>query len=205
MPHSNIISLPRDRTPRQAPPLLLLVDLQREYSTDGRRYYIRDIAPALGNCAKLLRTAQQNRWPIAKTRLLQRGDHFNPKVQFSNWMEAFRPQASDMIFERSEPSCFSNTSFAEMMGHGAGDVVVLAGFTGTVACLSTAIDGATRGHKVIFVSDASASLGDASVSEHEAHAHATFVISQHASVAATDAIIGAFSDSADWLENGIGA
>jgi nicotinamidase-related amidase len=192
MQRDNVVPLRfESREPRI--PLLVLVDLQQEYVSEGRLHHIGDIAPALANCRKLVSAARFGRWPIANVRWLRRGDHFNRKLKFSDWIEEFRPQASDMVFEKSGASSFSDSGFSEMMEQGAGDVVVLAGLTGALACLSTAVDGAARGHRILFASDASASLGAGEVSDRQAHSCASFVISQHATVADTTEIIRMFA------------
>lgn len=193
MRHSNVISLRADGQARGVP-LLVLVDLQQEYVSEGRLHQIRDVKGPLENCRRLIEAARMDRWPIANVRWLQRADHFNRKLKFSSWIEDFRPQASDMVFEKEGASCFSDKAFSEMMEHGAGDIAVIAGFTGAIACLATALDGAARGHTMIFSADASASRGAGTLDDPSAHTAATFVISQHARVETTEDIIAMFAN-----------
>jgi nicotinamidase-related amidase len=61
-----------------------------------------------------------------------------------------------MIFERSSPSCYSSEQFAPLLSRCRGGIV-LAGFAGETACLSTLIDAFHRNHSVTYLSDASAS------------------------------------------------
>ena len=58
--------------------------------------------------------------------------------------------------ERGLPSCYASASFDEVIGHSGGNIV-LAGFAGETACLSTAIDAFHRGHRALYLADASAS------------------------------------------------
>jgi len=64
---------------------------------------------------------------------------------------------SEMVFERSKPSCYANREFAYAMSEGGGHFV-LAGFSGEAGCLATAVEAFHRGHQVTYLADASASL-----------------------------------------------
>jgi len=61
-----------------------------------------------------------------------------------------------MIFDRDRPSCYSNKMFSELM-ESCGGHLIIAGFAGETACLSTAIDAYHRNHRITFLADASAS------------------------------------------------
>lgn len=61
-----------------------------------------------------------------------------------------------MVFEPSSPSCYSCEPFTTLMDQNRGGIV-LAGFAGESACLSTVIDAFHRNHKVAYLCDASAS------------------------------------------------
>lgn len=74
---------------------------------------------------------------------------------FSRWIEGFEPTGGDMVFERERPSCFASSHFAEVMA--ASNRIVIAGFAGEGACLSTMIDGFHRGKRITYLADASAS------------------------------------------------
>jgi nicotinamidase-related amidase len=60
-----------------------------------------------------------------------------------------------MVFERDRPSCFASSQFAEVMG--AASHIVIAGFAGEAACLSTMVDAFHRGKRITYLADASAS------------------------------------------------
>jgi len=72
------------------------------------------------------------------------------------WIEGFRPQRSDMIFEPTAASCYSSAEFAEAMNE-AGMCFVLAGFSGESVCLATLIDASLYGHHAGFIEDATSS------------------------------------------------
>lgn len=136
-------------------PTLVLVDLQEEYLATSRALVIPNAQDALTNCKAALLQARALGFPVAFTRWTGR-TFFNPATRFSGWIEGFEPAGSDSIFERNQPSCYASHHFAEVMASNNGNLVI-AGFSGEVACLATAIDAFHRGHRITFLVDASAS------------------------------------------------
>jgi len=100
---------------------------------------------------------------------------------------------TEMVFERELPSCYSNEDFANVMNEGAGVNIVLAGFAGESACLSTVIDAYHRGHRLTFLSDASASHAVETVTASNVHSLLSKVLGLYATVATTAAWIDATS------------
>jgi nicotinamidase-related amidase len=94
--------------------------------------------------------------PIAFFRWTGQSSFFNGATKFSRWIDGFQPSGSDMVFERNRPSCYGSAPFCEVMANAEGGLV-LAGFAGESACLSTAVDAFHRGHRFTFLTDASAS------------------------------------------------
>ena len=130
----------RSYTTARGVPTLVFVDMQKEYLATPRLMAIPEIDEALANCRKLLAHARDNGLPVAFVRWLDRsGPFFNQATPFAGWIEGFEPQRNEMIFDRKRPSCYSSEGFAQFMEHGGKDVV-LAGFTGESACLSTMVD-----------------------------------------------------------------
>jgi nicotinamidase-related amidase len=138
-------------------PVIVVVDPQLEYQAVDRALRIPDADRAIGNCRRIMAFARANGLPVALTRWRQRGKFLADVDGFGGWLKGFEPRGSDMVFEKSLPSCYSSQSFSEMMDQGGGDHAVIIGFTGALACLSTIVDGYHRGHKLTFISDASAS------------------------------------------------
>jgi len=149
-------------------PTLVLVDLQQEYIAAPRGLAIANASPALENCALALKSARSAGLPIAHVRWTGRSNFFNAATPFAKWIDGFVPLGSEMIFERSRPSCYASNSFAEIMEGGEGEFV-LAGFAGESACLSTMIDAFHRGHRVTYLADASASHALEEFDSSEAH------------------------------------
>ncbi|MGH1418945.1 MAG: cysteine hydrolase family protein [Hyphomicrobiaceae bacterium] len=170
----------------EAMPLLILVDLQQEYLCETRPLGLDSFKPVVENCRKLLTCARSAQIPVAFVRWLQGSLVFNPNERFSDWIDGFSPAGSDMTFERSLPSCYSSSEFSRVMDQGGGRNAVIAGFTGSVACLATIVEGSSYRHKYTFVEDASTSHVIRGNDEKISHEMATSLISTFAQVTITD-------------------
>jgi nicotinamidase-related amidase len=137
-------------------PTLVLLDLQQEYIATPRLYSLPEAEAALENCRLALNHARRVGLPVAFLRMIGQSPFFNPVLSYSNWISGFEPLTSEMVFERSKPSCYANREFAHAMSEGGGHFV-LAGFAGEAGCLATAVDAFHRGHRVTYLADASAS------------------------------------------------
>lgn len=137
-------------------PLVLMVDMQQEYLAEPRLLALTDADAALANCRILLDHARRIGLPVAFMRLVGESVFFNRATPFARWIEGFEPFRNEMIFERTSPSCYACEPFAAFMDQSRGGIV-MAGFAGESACLSTLIDAFHRKHKVTHLFDASAS------------------------------------------------
>jgi nicotinamidase-related amidase len=137
-------------------PTLVLLDLQQEYIATPRLFSLPEAEAALDNCRVALTHARRVGLPVAFLRMIGQSPFFNPVLSYSNWISGFEPLTSEMVFERSKPSCYANREFAHAMSEGGGHFV-LAGFSGEAGCLATAVDAFHRGHRVTYLADASAS------------------------------------------------
>lgn len=169
-------------------PTVVFVDMQQEYEAAPRLLAIRDISLALSNCRRVLNHARQIGLPIAFIRRIDNSAFFNRATPFARWIEGFEPERHEMIFERSNPSCYSCELFASFMSQSQGGIV-LAGFAGESACLSTLIDAHHRNQKVTYLADASAShdLDDLTAAE------------THRAVAKICGLYGDVCDTEDWI------
>ena len=176
-----------------AVPTVVLVDLQQEYVAAPRRMAVPDASAALTQCSRLLAHARAMGFPVAFMKRVTHTPFFNAATRFSQWIEGFSPLPTEMVFERELPSCYSNEDFANVMNEGAGVNIVLAGFAGRSACLSTVIDAYHRGHRLTFLSDASASHAVETVTASNVHSLPSKVLGLYATVATTAAWIDATS------------
>ena len=171
-----------------AVPVIVLVDLQQEYVAAPRALALSEITDQLANCREILNHARSAGLPIAFTRWIGKSPFFNAATRFSGWIKGFEPQNADMIFDRSQPSCYASKDFVEVIANSGGNIVI-AGFAGEVACLSTAIDAFHRGHNLVFIADASASHSLDSIAAPDVHNVISRLISLYGAVTTTRAWI----------------
>lgn len=167
-----------------AVPVMVFIDLQQEYVAAPRALALSEISEELANCGEILAHARSVGIPIAFTRWIGKSPFFNAATRFSGWINGFEPHNTDMIFDRSQPSCYSSKDFVEVITNSGGNVVI-AGFAGEVACLSTAIDAFHRGHNLVFVADASASHPLDGIAARDVHNTITRLISLYGAVTTT--------------------
>jgi nicotinamidase-related amidase len=183
-------------------PLVVLVDLQQEYLAKPRLLAISGIERALENCRKVLDHSRRIGMPVAFVRMIGESVFFNRATPFVRWIEGFEPARNEMVFERASPSCYSCEPFAALVHQSRGGIV-LAGFAGEAACLSTLIDAFHRNHKVTYLCDASASHALEEMSADEVHSAVTTISGVYAEVHETAEWIAATSPRK--LGNGKGA
>ena len=180
-------------------PIVVFVDLQQEYIASPRALAIPSAPDALVYCRAALAHARKIGWPIAFVRWAGRSPFFNQATRFSRWIEGFEPTGVDMIFERSRPSCYASPEFSEVVASSGGNLV-LAGFAGETACLSTAVDAFHRGHRLTYLADASASHSLDDMASGETHSTIAKIIGLYADVMPTNAWISSTSRSARTYE-----
>lgn len=169
-------------------PVVVFVDMQQEYLAKPRMFAISGIDHALDNCRRVLAHSRSQGLPIAFIRMVSESAFFNRATPFVRWIEGFEPDRNEMIFERSSPSCYSSESFNTLVSQCRGGIV-LAGFAGESACLSTLIDAFHRNHKVIYLSDASASHALEDVSADDIHR----------AVSKISGLYGEVYETTDWI------
>jgi nicotinamidase-related amidase len=135
--------------------LLVMVDLQEKNYDEFAKDHASDLTQSLANCTAAIRHARNLGLPIAFTRQADGPGPIERPVQ-SAWISGFEPKRSDMVFERPQPSCYTNQLFEDVVSQiGSFTIAGLA----EEACLATAIDASHRGQHVTFLSDASVSRG----------------------------------------------
>jgi nicotinamidase-related amidase len=164
-------------------PPLVFIEMSQEHVNCGPNRTSEE-ASTLGKCRLLLSRARSEGWPVAFVTPSQRAG--NVGQSGFRWIEGFRPQRSDMIFEPVAASCYSSMEFAGAMND-AGMHFVLAGFLGESVCLATLIDASLYGHHAGFIEDATSSRplpGQDPVEGHRmvvatASRYATIVTAEH--------------------------
>jgi nicotinamidase-related amidase len=162
--------------------------MQQEYLAQPRLLAISEIDSALDNCRKVLDHSRRVGLPVAFIRMVNESPFFNRATPFVRWIEGFEPHRNEMVFERSSPSCYSSEPFTALVNQSRGGIV-LVGFAGESACLSTLIDAFHRNHKVTYLCDASAShaLDDMPADD------------VHRAVSRISGLYGEVYETADWI------
>jgi len=169
--------------------VVVFADLQMEYVARGRAYAIQDTDDCLANCRRWLAAARTLKLPIVHVRQIKSDVYFNQRSPFSRWIEGFAPLTTEMLYERSEPSCYANEDFDAFLGHIPNPLIVMAGLSGDQACLATAIDAHRRGHRLVMLGDCSASAALGSLSEAASHEAVCNLISRYAEVFTLDHLL----------------
>ncbi len=167
-----------------ASPTIVVVDAQREYVAQHGMRAGQQAAARLENCRAALAHARRMGFDVAFTRWRRSSQFFDGRPLGPSWLEDFVPRATEMIFERDKPSCYDSPHFDDAMTL-AGGQFVIAGFGCELGCLATAIDAHHRGHRFLYLSDASSSLGSGP-SPDRVHATVSEVLGRYDLVMSTE-------------------
>jgi ureidoacrylate peracid hydrolase len=155
---------------------LVVIDIQREYITPGRKFQIQGIGPSLVNAYSMLRFARNQRWPIVHVQHLQDGDIFNKNSHTSDFIDSFVPTVNEAIAVKGNYSSFSSPEFVKFTAEHADYEFLVIGYGTTMCCLSTIVDGYHRGYRFALVEDACAARASGKFTEASMHEHAVNIL-----------------------------
>lgn len=170
-------------------PTIVAIDLQKEYVTQGRPFFLRGIESSLDNCRGIIAEARRRAWTLVHVQHVQDGAAFNPETPFAGFIEGCQPLATEMVFAKSKLSAYTNPGFGRLMAKLKGKPVHVIGYGSTMCCLSTLVEAHRRGHRLSFVSDASYARASKDAPEAEVHKHATNIISIYAKLTMTGELL----------------
>lgn len=156
-------------------PTLVIIDIQKEYTTPNRSFYLNGIEPSLTQAKKLLEFCRtQSNWSIAHVQHFREGEgatiFSRHTPEFSDFVEGFEPKINEYYFEKSIYSCYSNPDFALFMEEQKNEPIYIIGYGTTKCVLSTVIDGFHRGHhSLVVVADATLAKAEPGFNETELH------------------------------------
>src|SRR5258706_11292385 len=125
--------------------LLVMVDLQERNHDKMARDRASDLARSMENCTLAIRHARRLGLPIAFTRQADRPGSIERPAQ-SAWISGFEPKRSDMVFERQQPSCYTNQPFEDTVSRVGG--FAISALVSEATCLATAIDASHTSNRV---------------------------------------------------------
>jgi ureidoacrylate peracid hydrolase len=171
-------------------PVLVLIDIQKEYVTQGRPFFIESIGPSLQNCRTILDHARKKQWKIVHVRhFSSQGEIFNASNEYSGFVEGFEPILNEIEINKAVPSCYSSDKFKTIMDDNKDNDIIIIGYGSTMCCLSTIIEGYHRKQKVIFVKDASAAKKGMKFSEKDTHESVCDVVNIYSKVLTTQQLL----------------
>ncbi|SFS30676.1 cysteine hydrolase family protein [Marininema halotolerans] len=168
---------------------LVVIDVQREYVTEGRPFYLQGIEPSLNNIQKVLAKARQDGWEIIHVRHLQEGNIFAKDTEFAAFVPGFEPLTEEQEIHKGNFSCFSSPEFEQRLSELKDYRIHIVGYGSTMCCLSTIIEGYHKGYEMVFIHDASRAKRTDKFDEESHHAHATEYLATFSKVIATDQVV----------------
>jgi ureidoacrylate peracid hydrolase len=170
-------------------PILVCIDIQKEYETEGRPFFIRGVGKSLDNGKKILAHARRNDWKIYHVRHERDGEPFQKGSPYSGFIAGFEPKEGEREIVKGNYSCYSAPEFAKEMERHRSDEVVVIGYGSTKCCLATIVDGYHRGQKFVYVADASNAKRTDEFDENSLHRHATEILKSFARITTTDELL----------------
>lgn len=174
--------------------ILVLVDVQKEYTTEGRPFCLETIGPSLENLRKLQAHAREKGWRVVHIRHQQNSEYFTYHGEFSEFIEGFEPIEGEVVMIKSDFSCFSSPDFQALVDRLRNRELILCGYSATMCCLSTLIDAHHRGYEFTFVSDATCAKRTKRFGEQDMKEHVVDIASAYAKMATTDEILNRKDD-----------
>lgn len=170
-------------------PVLVVIDIQKEYITKGRSFCLENIGPSLINARNILDHARKNQWTVIHVQHFQEGEIFNKNSEFSALVSGFEPIKGEHLVIKNDFSSYSSPEFVPLMKEYKEHPIFVIGYGSTMCCLSTIIDGYHRGNQFTFIKDASLAKKGSRFDELSTHEYATDIISTYAQVKTAQEVI----------------
>ncbi len=169
--------------------VLCIIDIQKEYITPGRPFFIEGIEPSLHNAKNILDHARLNSWKIIHVKHLQSGNIFSDGSPYSEFIEAFEPKDNEIVCVKNKFSSFSSSEFSQQLKDNFMANLFLIGYGSTMCCMSTIIDGHHRGFNFTFVKDASYAKPTNNLDSETLHLSATEILQTFCRIESTENIL----------------
>ncbi len=169
--------------------ILLLVDVQREYSDRTRPFHIHNVEESLFKIQYLLERAREGDWEIMHVRHEQDGDVFARGTPYANYVPGFEPVGAEREFVKSNFSCYSDESFSRVAAKRKETEFFIVGYGTTMCVASTIIEGYHRGNRFTLLSDCSNAKADGGKTGEELHSCMCVVLSKFARVSLSTDIL----------------
>ncbi len=165
--------------------LILVVDVQKQYITEGNPFHIRGISHSLENGKKILAAARTHNIPVWHMRHKKENENL-PHTEF---ILGFEPAQNEFSFTKQQYSCFSSKELTDKLAQVKPKEIIIIGYGSGMCCLCTIIDGIHRGYQFALVEDASASRDSGYAGEETMHISAINILKQYARIVKTNELI----------------
>lgn len=139
-------------------PVLLLIDVQREYFTRESPLLIPDGQAVLGRLRALLEEARSHRVPVVHVRHEEEpgAEVFAAGTPAVETMPEVAPAEGEAVVVKHLPGSFDGTSLDGLLAGLGARTVVIGGFMTHMCCDTTAREAHARGLDVVFLTDGTA-------------------------------------------------
>ena len=169
--------------------IILAIDIQNEYITEGRPFHICSIQDSLRNAAMIITSARLESIPVWHVKHEQTERIFVKGNPLTDFVDSCKPQKDEKVFSKDLYSCFSSKEFTESLAAEKPDEIIIIGYGSSMCCLCTTIEGIHRGYQFMIVEDATASKANGDISESEMHRSALNILKQYTKIIKTDELI----------------
>ncbi|HEY0168717.1 MAG TPA: cysteine hydrolase [Jatrophihabitans sp.] len=174
------------------PRILLVIDIQQEYTAAGRAFHIAGIEPSLTNAKTLIDAARVAGVPVWHVQHQQEKGVFARGGEHTDPIAGFEPQGDEPVFIKDMYNSFSSPELVKALEATKPEDITVIGYGTPLCCLSTIVDGMHRGYSFTLVEDAVAAKATKQTSEEEMHRSAVNVISEYARVTRTEDVLQEF-------------
>ena len=136
-------------------PVLLLIDVQREYFDLNGPLHIPDGPAVLDRLADLLGTARASGVPVVHVRHEEPSGTgvFEPGSHNAEIMDAVAPLAGEPVILKHFPGAYDGTDLEDVLDEVGAQTLIIGGFMTHMCCDTTARQAAARGLDVIMLAD----------------------------------------------------
>ena len=169
--------------------MILAIDIQNEYISEGRPFNIKSITASLNNAKSIIETARKQEIPVWHMRHEQEKNVFVKGSLQSDFINDFKPASGELCFTKDMYSCFSSAEFTKRLAEENPEEIIIIGYGSSMCCTCTIIDGIHRGYHFTLIEDATASRSFPHATEEEMHRSAINVLTQYANIKNTNDLI----------------
>lgn len=168
---------------------LVVIDIQKEYVSKDRPFFLKSIGTSLKNAKICLEWARMKKIPVIHVKHLQDGDVFSPQSPFSDFISGFAPTDSEKVAIKSNYSSFSSADFVSILTEYRDCELILVGYGTTMCVLTTAIEGYHLGYNMTVIGDATAAKKTERFDELSTHQYALDIMKPFAKIISTKDLI----------------